>query len=154
MDVLAAVAAILALVLNGLMAGLYFAFSTAVTPALDAIDQDHAADAMRSVNRKILNPRFLPTFTLSPVVALVAGILLLLAGAGLPGVLAIAAALAGFLGSIVVTAVVNVPLNNALDAGSVDWPGYSPRWTRWNSLRGWSCAIAVALLGMALYLWN
>ncbi|MEV4111916.1 anthrone oxygenase family protein [Nonomuraea sp. NPDC049695] len=154
MDLLAGLAAILALVLNGLMAGLYFAFSTAVSPALDTIDKDQAAAAMRSVNRKILNPRFLPTFTLSPVVALAAGVLLLVDGAGLPGVLAVAAAVAGFVGSIIVTAVVNVPLNNALDAGSVDWPGYSPRWTRWNSVRAWSCALAVALLGTALYLWK
>ncbi|KAB8188640.1 DUF1772 domain-containing protein [Nonomuraea phyllanthi] len=154
MDVLAAAVAILALVLNGLMAGIYFAFSTAVMPALDAVGEEPAAAAMRSVNRKILNPRFLPTFTLSPVAALVAGVLLLVAGAVLPGALAVAAAVAGFLGSIGVTAAVNVPLNNALDAGEVGWPGYAPRWTRWNSVRGWACALAVALLGAALYLWE
>ncbi|SDJ46296.1 DUF1772 domain-containing protein [Nonomuraea jiangxiensis] len=153
MDVLAAVAAIVALVLNGLIAGLFFAFSVAVMPALDAIDQDQAAAAMRSVNQKILNRVFLLTFTLAPVLSLAAGVLLLVSGASLPGILALAAAVVYFVGSILVTSVVNVPLNNALNDGKVDWAGYSPRWTRWNHLRGWACVLAVALLGTALHLW-
>ncbi|MET7337057.1 anthrone oxygenase family protein [Nonomuraea sp. NPDC005650] len=155
MDLLAAIAAILALVLNGLMAGVYFAFSTSVMPALDAVEKDQAEAVMRSVNRKILNPAFLSTFTLAPLIALVAGILLFVAGPGsLPGILAVAAALVAFFGSIVVTSVVNVPLNNAIDAGELDWAGYSPRWTRFNHVRGWACALAVALLGAALYVWE
>ncbi|MGW0802667.1 anthrone oxygenase family protein [Nonomuraea sp. NPDC002799] len=154
MDVLAAIAAILALVLNGLMAGVYFAFSTAITPAFDAIDQDQAATAFRSVNRKILNPAFLATFTLSPALSLVAGVLLLLTGASTPGILAIAAAVLVFAGSILVTARVNVPMNNALDAGDLEWTAFSPRWTRWNTLRGWACVLAVVLLGVALVVWE
>ncbi|MEO3873787.1 anthrone oxygenase family protein [Nonomuraea sp. B12E4] len=153
MDVLAAVAAIVALVLNGLMAGLYFAFSVSVMPALDAIDQDQATAAMRSVNQKILNPVFLLAFTLSPVLSLLAGVLLLVSGASVPGIVALAAAVVCFAGSILVTSVVNVPLNNALNEGNVDWPGYSSRWTRWNHLRGWACVLSVVLLGAALYLW-
>jgi uncharacterized membrane protein len=154
MDLLAAIASILALVLNGAMAGVFFAFSTSVMPGLDAIDKDQATAAMRSANQKILNPRFLATFTLSPVVSLVAGVLLLLAGATVPGILAIAAAVVYVLGSIAVTRVVNVPLNNGLEAGTVEWAAYSPRWTRFNHLRGWVSALAVALLGTALYLWE
>jgi uncharacterized membrane protein len=154
MDLLAAVAAILALVLNGLMAGVFFAFSTSVMPGLDAIDKDQAVTAMRSGNKKILNPLFLSAFMLSPVLSLAAGVLLLVAGASAPGILALAAALAYFLGASVVTFAITVPLNNALEAGGVDWPGYSPRWTRWNNLRGWASALAVALLGAALYVWE
>ncbi|WP_431914202.1 DUF1772 domain-containing protein [Nonomuraea jabiensis] len=155
MDVLAAVAVILALVLNGLMAGVYFAFSTSVMPGLDAVDKEQAAAVMRSINRKILNPAFLSTFTLAPVLALVAGILLFVAGPGsLPGILAVAGAVVAFAGSIMVTGAVNVPLNNAIDAGEADWADYVPRWTRFNTVRGWACALTVALLGAALYVWE
>ncbi|MER6006342.1 anthrone oxygenase family protein [Nonomuraea angiospora] len=155
MDVLAAVAVILALVLNGLMAGVYFAFSTSVMPGLDAVDKEQAAAVMRSINQKILNPAFLSTFMLAPILALVAGILLFVAGPGsLPGILAVAGAVVAFAGSIMVTGAVNVPLNNAIDAGEVDWADYLPRWTRFNAVRGWACALTVALLGAALYVWE
>ncbi|MEU6787215.1 anthrone oxygenase family protein [Nonomuraea angiospora] len=155
MDVLAAVAVILALVLNGLMAGVYFAFSTAVMPGLDAVDKEQAAAVMRSINRKILNPAFLSTFTLAPLLALIAGILLFVTGSGsLPGILAVAGAVVAFAGSIMVTRVVNIPLNNAIDAGEADWADHSPRWTRFNTVRGWACVLTVVLLGVALYVWE
>ncbi|MER6575403.1 anthrone oxygenase family protein [Nonomuraea sp. NPDC001023] len=157
MSVLAAVSSVLALVLNGLMAGVFFAFSTSVMPGLDALGEpvgpEGAAAAMRSMNRKILNPGFLSTFTLAPVASLLAGVFLLIGGDGGPAVLAFAAAVVYFLGSIAVTAAINVPMNNALDAGELAWQAYAPRWTRWNTLRGWASALAVALLGVALYVW-
>ncbi|MFI6928052.1 DUF1772 domain-containing protein [Nonomuraea spiralis] len=154
MSVVAVVFSVLALVLNGLMAGVFFAFSTSVMPGLDAVGEEAAAAAMRSANRKILNPAFLSTFTLAPVASLLAGVFLLVAGATGPAVLAFAAAVAYILGSFAVTAAINVPMNNALDAGELAWSAYAPRWTRWNTLRGWASALAVALLGVALYVWS
>ncbi|MER6512111.1 anthrone oxygenase family protein [Nonomuraea sp. NPDC001636] len=153
MSVLAVISSVLALVLNGLMAGVFFAFSTSVMPGLDAVGEEDAAAAMRSMNRKILNPGFLSTFTLAPVASLLAGVFLLIGGDGGPAVLAFAAAVVYFLGSIAVTAAINVPMNNALEAGDLAWQAYAPRWTRWNTLRGWASALAVALLGVALYVW-
>ncbi|MFI9597204.1 DUF1772 domain-containing protein [Nonomuraea sp. NPDC052265] len=154
MSVVAVFLPVLAMVLNGLMAGVFFAFSTSVVPGLDALGEDGAAEAMRSMNRKILNPAFLSTFTLAPVASLLAGVVLLIGGDGGPAVLAFAAAAVCFLGSIVVTATVNVPMNNAIEAGELAWKAYAPRWTRWNTLRGWASALAVALLGVALYVWS
>ncbi len=152
MDVLAAVVAVLAVVLNGVMAGVFFAFSVSVMPGLDTIDEERAADAMRSANRKILNPAFLAAFTLSPVASLAAGVLMLLDGRTGAGVLLLAAALAYAVGCFAVTAAVNVPMNNALEAGTLAWSAYSPRWTRWNHLRTWVSTAALALAGAALCL--
>ncbi|NRQ37128.1 DUF1772 domain-containing protein [Nonomuraea sp. NN258] len=152
LDVLATVLTILALALNGLMAGVFFAFSTAVMPGLDAAGADHAAASMRGINQKILNPRFLSTFTLAPVASLAGGVLMLIAGRTAPAIALLAAALVYFLGSIVVTAVVNVPMNNAIDAGDLEWTAYRPRWTRWNTLRGWASTAALVLIGVGLHL--
>jgi uncharacterized membrane protein len=154
MELLAAVASVLALALNGVMAGVFFAFSTSVMPGLDAIGKDQAIVAMRSGNQKILNPAFLATFTLAPVASLLGGVFLLLAGESGPAVLSFAAALAYFAGAILVTARINVPMNNALESGGMEWADYSPRWTRWNTVRGWASVFAVVLLGVALLLWK
>ena len=55
-----------------------------------------------------------------------------------------------------VTAAVNVPLNNrleALDAASPEaalfWPGYVVRWTRWNHVRTVCALLASVLLTAA-----
>lgn len=155
MSIIAVIVTVLAIVMNGAMAGLFFAFSTAVMPGFDAAKPTEALAAMQSINRKIINPRFLLTFVGGPIVALVAGVLLLLAGDTTAALYAFAGGVVAVLGSLVLTGAVNVPMNNAIDrASSADaertWAEYSPRWTRFNTLRGWACAIAAALLAIAL----
>jgi uncharacterized membrane protein len=48
---------------SGLMAGLYFAFSTAVMPALGGLPQEQGIAAMQKINAAILNPLFLFLFS-------------------------------------------------------------------------------------------
>lgn len=159
MSTFATVVTIVALLMNGAMAGVFFAFSTAVMPGLDALKGLEAVAAMQSMNRKILNPRFLMTFVGAWIVSALAGVLLLVDGQSGPAVYAFAAAAVYLVGSLILTGAVNVPMNNAIDAAGTPageaeaaklWASYSPKWTRWNTLRGWFCAIAVALLGVAL----
>ncbi|WP_240196894.1 DUF1772 domain-containing protein [Nonomuraea lactucae] len=146
------VLAILALLLNGLMAGLFYTFSVIVMRSLDAIEPAQATATMSSVNVKILNAWFLPVFLLAPVASLVTGLLLLMRdGRATAGTLFLVAAAAYFLGVLGVTAVVNVPMNNALDSGALDWSGYSPRWTRWNHLRTVASVAALVLAAAGLY---
>jgi uncharacterized membrane protein len=147
----------------GLMAGVFYAFSVSVMRGLDAIDACQAIRAMQSINRKILNPLFLATFTLAPVFAAVTGGLLLWLGETWAAVIFFLAAATYVLGAIVPTATVNVPLNNALDAATVSddaneaarlWSDYSTRWTQWNTLRAAICTVSLLLAGLALFAWG
>ncbi|QYC45223.1 hypothetical protein Nocox_38365 [Nonomuraea coxensis DSM 45129] len=138
--------ALLTLVLHGLLAGLFYAFSMSVMPGLNAVEPERAEAAMRSVNRKILNPWLFLVFLGSPVAALVAGLL----ADGAAAVWFLAAAGVGFAGSFLVTVAVNVPMNNALDAGTMPWKDYSRRWTAWNTLRAAASVVSLALVGVAI----
>ena len=47
---------------NGLMAGMFFAFSVFIMTALGRLPPDHGIAAMQSINIVILNPMFLSVF--------------------------------------------------------------------------------------------
>ena len=59
----------------GLMAGLYFAFSTFVMSALGRIDQTAGIAAMNEINRVIVQSLFLPVFMGSTLTCLVLAVL-------------------------------------------------------------------------------
>ncbi|GAA3234317.1 DUF1772 domain-containing protein [Pseudonocardia petroleophila] len=127
----------------GLVAGLLFAFSAGVMAALGRLPGRDGAAAMRAINAAVLNPVFLGMFvgTGLACAALVVGVAVT-GGSALP-VLGAALYLAGVLG---VTAAVNVPLNDALAAGAVDWDRYRARWTRWNHVRTLAGTAGLVLL--------
>ncbi|MBF8187141.1 DUF1772 domain-containing protein [Nonomuraea sp. K274] len=131
------------LVLHGALAGLFYAFSMSVMPGLNAVEPAQAEAAMRSVNRKILNPWLYVAFLGAPLAALAAG---LLTG----NVWFYAAAGVNFAGSFLVTVAVNVPMNNAINAGTMPWKDYSPRWTGWNTLRAVASFASLVLVGIGL----
>jgi uncharacterized membrane protein len=162
-SLLAAVSAAVTLALTGAMAGLFFAFSTSVMPALEAISPEQAIQAMRSINRKIQNPVFFVALLGAPVAAAAMGGLLLWLDQTGAAVVAFLAAAAYVLGVFVPTSVVNVPLNEALDAGEVPtdpsaaasrWADYSGSWTRWNTLRAAFNTLSLLLVGLALFVWG
>lgn len=127
---------LLATTLTGLSAGLFAAFSFAVMPGLRRTDDEAFVRTMRAINVAILNPVFFVVF----------------AGAG---VAAIAAVVAGWdgdarwwlvvglglhvLGAFVVTGAVNVPLNDALEAGTGSAAelraAFEARWIAFNHVR-------------------
>ena len=107
---------------------------------------------MQQVNRVIQNPLFLLVFVGTGLVCL-----LLVIGApfsGRPGtVWIVVGGLLYIVGSIGLTAVVNVPMNNRLDAanpltdqGGAIWADYLNRWTAWNHVRALACTAAMAAL--------
>ena len=163
LSTLAALSATVTLALSGAMAGLFFAFSVSVMPGLDGIAADQAIRAMRSINRKILNPVFFVAFVGAPVAAAVTGGLLLWLDQTAAAVVSFLAAAAYVLGAFVPTVVVNVPLNEALDAAEVPtdphdaarrWTDYSGRWTRWNTLRAAFSTVSLLLVGLAIFVWG
>ena len=141
----------------GMMAGLYFAFSTFIMTALGRIPQTHGISAMQSINTTILQSLFMPLFWGTTLAALVlAGFALFRLGetAATP---MLAAGLLYVVGMFVCTIVFNVPLNNALDAvdpasaeGATVWARYLKDWTLWNHLRTVASAAASALFVVAI----
>jgi uncharacterized membrane protein len=134
---------------SGLMAGLFFAFSVSVMRALASRPAAEGIAAMQAINRAILNPVFLVVFTgtaLASVATLFSGNAWLLAGG--------AFYLAGAFG---VTALFNVPRNNALARASAGdpesarlWADYLATWTAWNHVRTAASLAALALLIIGL----
>src|SRR3981081_3134574 len=99
---------------SGLVAGVFFAFSSFVMPALGRIRPDQGIAAMQSINVTVINPGFMlalfGTALLGVVLAFGA-----LTRWGQPGqAYVLAAGILYVLGSAGVTMVCNVPLNDAL----------------------------------------
>ncbi|GAA0947265.1 DUF1772 domain-containing protein [Pseudonocardia zijingensis] len=152
------VVALLGVLGSGLVAGLFFAFSTSVMPALRRLPRPAGAEAMQHVNRVILNPLFLLVFLGTGVVCLLLVIGAPLAG-GAGAVWTVIGALIYLVGGIGVTMVVNVPMNNRLDAanpitdqGAAIWTDYLVRWTAWNHVRALACAAATVAVTIGLWL--
>ena len=141
----------------GLMAGVYFAFSTFIMTSLGRLDQAAGIAAMNAINVDIVRSLFMPLFLGTTV----AGAALVVMGAlrlGEPGA---ASMIAGgglyVVGMFVVTMVFNVPLNDALAAqqpaapaaGAV-WATYLKDWVFWNHVRTVASVVASALFVVAL----
>jgi uncharacterized membrane protein len=140
-----------ALVAAGLVAGLFYAYACSVLPGLGRGDDRTFVEAMRGINVAIVNPVFLLTFLGAPVLA---GVAVFLNPGPRPWVIA------GFgflVAMLVITAVVNIPLNNALESGGDDYAAlraqFETVWVRWNVLRalastaGFGCLVAAVLTG-------
>ncbi|MES2709012.1 MAG: anthrone oxygenase family protein [Verrucomicrobiota bacterium] len=149
--------AVLTAVGCGLIGGLLFAFSNFVMKALAEQPPESGIRTMRAINRRILNPLFLSVFMGT---ALASAILLAAAFFGNTGMrhpFLICGGLLYLLGGFGVTAVVNVPLNNRLEAldpaspeASRFWPEYVSRWVKWNHFRAAASLAASALIILAL----
>jgi uncharacterized membrane protein len=139
----------------GMMAGVYFAFSTSVMGGLGRIAPAQGIAAMQSINRVIINPLFLTVFLgTAGLCALVAFFSLgwTRANAALP----IIGGAVYLVGSIFVTALFNVPMNTALDVldpntpeSANHWADYLRGWTAWNHVRAVALLTAATLLTIA-----
>jgi uncharacterized membrane protein len=151
------VGTVAAAVASALVAGVMFAFSTSVMPALGRRPAPEGIAAMQAMNSAILNPAFGLAFggaaLLCAVLAVTAPFTVDESHALLRG-LGAALYLVGTFG---VTMAINVPMNvqlDAADAGSAEsaavWRRYLRRWTAWNTLRTILGAAASALLVISL----
>lgn len=141
----------------GLMAGLFFVFSVAIMRALSALPAERGLAAMQSINVAILNPVFLLVFMGTAALCLICGVLALLNWHS-PGARYILAGSALYLlGGLLVTMVVNVPMNDVLAAAHAGtpeaaklWAGYLTNWTAWNHVRTIACLGATASFALGL----
>jgi uncharacterized membrane protein len=142
---------------SGLIAGVFFAFSSFVMPALGRIAPSQGIAAMQAINVVVLNPSFLGVF-----LGTAAACVLLSINAALtwsvPGAsLLLGGSVLYLVGTFFVTLAFNVPRNDALAAVSADsveganyWLRYLVEWGAWNHVRAAAALGAAALLTLAL----
>jgi uncharacterized membrane protein len=150
---------ILAIIGAGLTAGIFFAFSTFVMAALARLPPDQGIAAMNSINITVINPWFFTVFFGTPIVCAVLAVMALFRWSEPGAALILAGCLIYIAGSLVVTMVFNVPLNNALAAvtsasgeGGALWTRYLRDWTFWNTVRTVLPLLAMLLLIIAMSL--
>lgn len=142
----------------GLIAGVFFAFSTFVMSALARLEPARGIEAMQWINRTVINPWFLGVFlgtaALCPVLV---GVTLLGDAAQGSFFLMLGCALY-FVGTFGVTIARNVPMNDALAAvkpeetsAAEEWARYLAGWTRWNHVRTVAAVLGAASLTIAIW---
>ena len=139
---------------NGLLAGVFFAFSCGVAPGLRRVDDGVYVMAFRAINRSIVNLLFLLVFLGAPI-ATAAAAVLHLDGARREVLACLVPALVLSLLSFAVTVLVNVPLNNRLAAAPTGdaqlrkaRDDFEIHWNRWNHVRTATSTAALVLLAI------
>jgi uncharacterized membrane protein len=120
-----------ATITNGLMAGLFAAYSYAVMPGLGQADDRTFVEAMQQTNAAILNGWFGICFGGALLFAAAAAVLHL----GRPGLPWIVAGLVLYAAVLVITFRVNVPLNDRLADPAAVRAAFEGTWVRWNIVR-------------------
>ena len=141
----------------GLVAGVFFAFSTFVMSALARLQPAQGIAAMQAINITAINPLFMLVLfgTAMLCLFLVVSSLLKWHQPGAPYLLM--GSLLYLIGTVLVTIAANVPLNDALAIvqpnsaeGATLWSRYLTHWTMWNHVRTVTALAAAALITLAL----
>ncbi|KAF3886670.1 MULTISPECIES: anthrone oxygenase family protein [Nostocales] len=137
----------------GLVAGVFFAFSTFVMSALARLQPREGIVAMQSINITAINPLFMVALFGTALACLFLAIASLLKWHQPGAVYWLVASLLYLVGTVVVTIAFNVPLNDALAIAKPDtteganlWARYLTNWTFWNHVR------TIAAFGAAVLL--
>lgn len=143
----------------GLIAGVFFAFSTFVMKALAQQPPAQGITTMQAINITVINPWFMVAFLGTGVACLVLVIVSLFQWQQPGASLLLAGSLLYLIGTFLVTIVFNVPLNNALaiakpgsSEGANLWARYLTDWTLWNHVRTVAALVAATVLTLALRL--
>ncbi len=145
--------------LSGLVAGVYYCFNVAIVPALNSIAGTQHIAAMQAINNKIKNPIFFLSF-FGP--ALLLPLTAFLYRNRVQFYLLIAAAALHIIGSIGITIVGNIPLNERLDKLDTRiiseseaeqirraFQGAGSPWMRFHAVRAICAVIATGLIFVA-----
>ena len=142
----------------GWMAGLFYAYSVSVMPALAGAGDAVFVETMQRINTAILNGRFAIGFGGAMLFSAAATVLYAISGpASVRVPVAIGTAL--YAAQLLLTFSLHIPLNNGLDAAGA--PGrtadpaaarriFESRWVRWNHLRTLFCTGSFGSLCWAL----
>lgn len=136
----------------GLIAGVFFAFSTFVIKALAQQPPAQGIAAMQSINITVINPWFMTAFIGTGIACLILIVTLLFRWQQPGFAYLLVASLLYLIGSLGVTIAFNVPLNDALAVvkanspeGAALWTNYLKSWIFWNHVRTIASLAAAAL---------
>ena len=141
----------------GLVAGVFFAFSTFVMLALARLQPPQGIAAMQSINITAINPLFMTAIFGTAAACIYLAISSLLKWHQPGAVYLLVGSLLYLVGTVGVTIAFNVPLNDVLaivDPNSTEganlWARYLTDWTMWNHVRTVAAIAAAALFTIAL----
>ncbi len=144
------------LLFAGAIFGFFYAWVCSTMWGLDAADPRVAIAAMQAMNASVRNAVFAPAFFGTPFVMLAAALVL----RGRAGVFFGLGGAVYLAGGLILTIVVNVPMNEALGlldvpedvtAARVIWEAYSPRWQVYNIARTIVSGAALLLAGAGVW---
>ena len=133
---------------SALVAGVFFAFSGFVMPALRALPAADGAAAMRAINVSAVRAPLMLAIFGTAICAVGCAVWCVIAGVAVPW--AVAAAALYLIGVVGLTAFYHVPRNDTLarlgDSAEAEhyWPRYVREWTGWNHLRSLAGALSAA----------
>lgn len=149
--------ALIAALGSGLVAGVFFAFSTFVMKALARLAPAEGIAAMQSINVVVLNPWFLGVFLGTALASGVTIVTALLEWRGAGSALLLTGGALYLIGTFGVTMACNVPRNEMLakvartdERATAAWVAYVPGWTAWNHVRTIAALAAAAAFTLAL----
>ena len=141
----------------GLIAGVFFAFSTFVMKALAQQPPAQGIAAMQSINITVINPWFMTAFLGTSIACMILIVSLLLKWQQPNAIYLLVGSLLYLVGTFGVTIAFNVPLNDALAIakpnsieGANLWAKYLTNWTFWNHVRTIAAFTAAALFTLAI----
>lgn len=141
----------------GLVAGVFFAFSSFVMQALRTLSPVQGVAAMQSINRRAINPSFMAVLFGTALACVGIALRAALSSHSAAATCLVTGSAVYLVGAILVTIVRNVPLNDVLaglDRSSLEaagyWPKYVRAWLAWNHVRAAAALSAAALLTVGL----
>lgn len=141
----------------GLVAGVFFAFSTFVMNALARLQPTQGITAMQSINITVINPVFMLAFLGTATACIMLAVSSLFRWHQPGAAYLLVGSTLYLVGTVLVTILFNVPLNDALarvEPGSADglslWASYLANWTAWNHVRAAAALAAAGSLTIAL----
>lgn len=151
---------LISLLLLALMAGLFFSWTVSVIPGLAKLEDKSYLEAMQSLNRAILNPAFFVVFLGSIVALPLVTFFEYKSGTNKRFYLLMIASLIYLIGSVGVTFLGNVPINNQLEVLDISTmkseqlksfrSGFESKWNTLNLIRTISSATAFGLFLFAI----
>ena len=151
----------LAVLLTGLSAGFFYAWSVSVIPGTQKVSDITYLECMKSINRAILNPAFFVVFFGSVICLSIASIYEYHSNKWVFRLL-LAASITYLLGTVGVTGLGNVPLNDQLDVLKITEMNskkiiefrkyYEINWNRLHQIRTVFAIISFLLTLMAVFI--
>src|SRR6185312_1997304 len=120
----------------GLSAGVFFAFSSFVMPALDRLAPAQSIRAMHSINKLAVTPVFMTALFGTALACVVLAVWAVTSWGERPATLALAGCALFLIGAIVVTMAANVPLIDLLMKVATEATDAATRWSSYMS--GWT----------------